>query len=456
MAERKNNKKKIVKVVDIIRIAEDRKPKKSEANPEDDFFADDINPKAISELEELVRSKDEPEIFQEQEEKPKKKKKKSTKILTWTVILFLAAFFIYWAFYIAPSAIINIFTKKVDWNTQITLTVNKSINQPDVSSLQIPGEILNVPVNAALQFTPTGKKYLERKASGTATIFNAFSSAPQVLVATTRLQTPDGKIYRLVNKVTVPGAIVSGGKITPSSLPNVQIVADKAGPDYNSGAIEKLTIPGFSGTPRFQGFYASIPSGVSGGFIGNGLYPTDSDVAKAKSQIQSAIVDALSAKLLTQIPDGYTYVSSTISTSTIKVTVNTNVDSSNQFSAVGDGQEQVVVFKESDIVGVLRSLAQKNASLPQDYVEQSKTIQYQNPTVDWKLGKMTLPINYSAVYWHPIDPDQIKSAVAGKSSSDLKDYILNLPGVDKVSVSFKPFWVNGVTSDLNKINIVVQ
>ncbi len=454
MTERKNNKKRIVKVVDIIRISDDKRPKKSEPKLEDDFFADDNNSKAISELEELVRSKNEPKDFQE--EKPKKKKKKSARILTWTVVLFLAAFFIYWAFYIAPSATINIFTKKIDWNTQITLTVNKGVNQPDVSSLQIPGEILNVPVNAVLQFTPTGKKYLERKASGTATIYNAFSSTPQVLVATTRLQAPNGKIYRLVNKITVPGAIVSGGKITPSSLPNVPIIADKAGPDYNSGAIEKLSIPGFLGTPRYNGFYASIPSGVSGGFIGDGLYPTDSDVAKAKSQVQSAIADALSTKLLTQIPEGDTYIPSTVSTSTIKITVNTNVNSDNQFSATGDGQEQVVVFKESDIVGVLRNLAQKNASLPQDYVEQSKTIQYQNPTVDWKLGKMTLPINYSAVYWHPIDPDQIKSAIVGKSSSDLKNYVLNLPGVDKVSASFNPFWVGGVTSDLNKINVVVQ
>lgn len=451
MAERKNN-KKIVKVVDIIRISESKKPKKPE--PENDFFAEDTNgSKAISELEELVRSKD--EFRQIEEEKPIKKTKKAKKALAWSGILIIIAFGIYLAFSVLPKADIEIVTKKVNWDSQATLTVNKNLSQPDVSSLQIPGEIINQPKNVVLQFTPTGTKYVERKASGTVTIYNAFNSSPQVLVATTRLQTPDGKIYRLVNKITVPGAKVVAGKITPSSLPDVQVVADKAGPDYNVGPVEKLTIPGFSGTPRFEGFYASIPTGISGGFIGNGLYPTDSDIAKAKDQTQTALNEALMSVFLT-LPQDYTYVSSTVSNSTTKITVNTTMDANNQFSAVGDGQVKLVIFREADVIDVLRQLAQKDASLPQDYVEKSKTLTYNNPTVDWKLSKMTLPLNYSAVYWHPIDVGQLTNAVAGKSSTDLKSYVLNLPGVDKVSVSFWPFWVNSVPSKTNKINITVE
>ena len=374
MAERKN-KKRIVKVVDIIRIPINKEARKLE--PEDDFFADDGHEsKAISELEELVKSKD--EFRQAQEEKPKKKVKRAKKALLLSGALVGLAFVIYLAFSVLPKADIRIVAKKVNWDSQATLTVNKNIIKPDVGSLQIPGEIIKQSKNVVLQFTPTGTKYIEKKASGTVTIYNAYSSVPQTLVVTTRLQAPGGKIYRLVNKVTVPGAKIVEGKITPSSLPGVEVVADKAGPDYNIGPIEKLTIPGFSGTPRFEGFYASIPIGMTGGFIGNGLYPTDSDIVKAKDQIQVALNEALMSVFLTQIPQNYTYIASSISTSTTKITVNSTTNTNNKFSVVGDGQVQVMVFREADVIGVLKQLAQKDAALPQNYIEKSKILEYKN------------------------------------------------------------------------------
>ena len=49
-------------------------------------------------------------------------------------------------------------------------------------------------------------KKIEERSRGRVVIFNAFSSAPQKLVAGTRLETPGGRIYRLTSEVTVPGA----------------------------------------------------------------------------------------------------------------------------------------------------------------------------------------------------------------------------------------------------------
>ena len=65
---------------------------------------------------------------------------------------------------------------------------------------------------------------MSQKAQGTLTIYNAYSSAPQTLVATTRFVTPDGKIFRLTNEVTVPGAKITNGQIVPSSI-NAPIAA---------------------------------------------------------------------------------------------------------------------------------------------------------------------------------------------------------------------------------------
>jgi len=450
MAENKKN-KKIVKVVDIIRVPISTKERKAREISEE--YSDGHQSRAISELEDLVRAKEEPHRYEET--KPAKKSRKAKKFLIIFSVLLVLAIIGYVALMVLPKVDIKIVTKKVNWQNQISITVNKNLNQIDADSLQIPGEVIKQQKNTVLQFTPTGKKYIEKKAYGTVTIYNAYSSAPQTLVATTRLETPDGKIYRLVDKVTIPGAKVDGGKITPSST-SANVAADKAGPDYNIGAVEKLTIPGLKGTPKFDSFYAKAPNGFAGGFLGQGLYPTADDIRKAKEQAQGTMQEALMAVFLSQVPQGFTYVENSVNATTTKITVNTTTDANNQFSVVADGQVQVMVFQESDVLSLLKQLAQKGASLSQDYTEKSKTLTYGKATTDWKLGKMSLPVNYSIVYWEPIDIGQLSSAVAGKSDVDLKSYILNLPGVDRLSVSFWPFWVSSVPKNTDKINTTVE
>ncbi len=75
-----------------------------------------------------------------------------------------------------------------------------------------------------------GKNVTGKKAEGSVTIYNEFSNAPQPLVATTRLETSDGKIFRIVKGVTVPGTTLVDGEIKPGAI-EVQVVADQPGSD---------------------------------------------------------------------------------------------------------------------------------------------------------------------------------------------------------------------------------
>jgi hypothetical protein len=454
MAE--NNKhKKIVKVVDIIRVPISSKEKNARTQSEN--MAKERESKSLNDLEEMISYH---EGAKQREENPikSKKPKKRHKVL-WTagalVIVVAVSYLLFW---ILPKVNVHIVTKKYNWQTQSSIVVNKNISQIDLGGGQVPGEIINQQKTVVMQFTPTGKKNLEKKATGVFTIYNAFGSASQILVATTRLQAPSGKIYRLVDKVTVPGAKIVDGKISPSSI-DVNVIADQAGPDYNSEAIDKLTIPGLKGTPKYDGFYAAAPKGAAGGFIGEGLYPTADDITKAKSQAQIGLTDALNSAFAVQIPDGFTYRPDSISATTTKLTVNTNTDANNQFSVVADGQVSVMSFREADILELLRQKAQKDTQMSDDYVikdKNDKTITYGSPVTDWKLGKMTLPFDFSATYWIPIDTAKLAQSIAGESSTDLKSTILGMAGIDKLSIDFSPFWVNSAPKEVSKINITVE
>lgn len=453
MAKEDEHKRKIIKVVDIIPVDTHRKPRRLAEREEE--AADE----AIADLEDIVMPKKHEGHHETKISEPQKPRisfrRKMRRILTAVAIIVVIVGLGYAAALALPKVDVSITTKKANWSNQGNIIVNKNINQVDVGSVQIPGEVVSQDKNLVMQFTPTGTKYLNNKASGNITIFNAFSSAPQTLVATTRFQTSDGKIYRLVDKVTVPGAQVASGVITPSSI-TAQAVADKAGVDYNSGPIDKLTIPGFSGTPRFKGFYGQAANGFSGGFVGQGAYPTPADITKAKDQIQAKLQDTLDGILVTLVPQGFIYEENSVLATTTKIVVNTNIDANSQFSVTATGKVSVVAFSEGDVLALMKAMAQKSGTIPQGYAELSRNLSYGNAQTDWKLGKMTLPVNYSAVFATPIDTDQLKQTIAGKSETDLKSYILSLQGIDKLSASFWPFWVGSVPTNQSRITITVE
>jgi hypothetical protein len=74
-------------------------------------------------------------------------------------------------------------------------------------------------------------------ASGKVTVYNKQKVA-QTLIKTTRLESPDGKIYRIRENVKVPAA--TGDK--PGTL-EVTIFAESAGPEYNRKSPTDFTIP---------------------------------------------------------------------------------------------------------------------------------------------------------------------------------------------------------------------
>ena len=107
-----------------------------------------------------------------------------------------------------------------------------------------------------------GEEEVENYASGFVTIHNNFDTNSQDLVATTRFESPEGYIFRIRDKVTVPGM-----KDGQSGILKVKVYADEPGEDYNISST-RFTVPGFAGSPRFDDFYAVSDSSMEGGMVG--------------------------------------------------------------------------------------------------------------------------------------------------------------------------------------------
>lgn len=358
--------------------------------------------------------------------------------------------------FVLPRAEISILTKKVEWNYKDSVVADKNLAAADFGGaiIKIPAQLFTQRKNLSLTYLATGKKQVEKKAGGTMTIHNAYSSDPQPLVVNTRFESSDGKIFRLTEGVKVAGAKIIDGKIVPSTT-EATVVADKAGQEYNIGPVEKFTIPGLKGSPKYNAFYGKSAAAMTGGFIGEITYPTPEDIKKAKEEISKQLEDSLRVLTIAQIPEDFKVIDGSSQYSVVKQEVMTEVDQSGKFSVLLTGEMSLLAFKEDMLKAAL--IAKGTKAVGDRFVIKDQDLKYLGQArLDLVAGKISFPVEFKGIYWPKIDVENLKQQVAGKSENDLKALIFTLPDVESAKVSLWPFWVSKVPSKDTKITVVVE
>ena len=121
-------------------------------------------------------------------------------------------------------------------------------------------------IMACLQNQMSKEPWIEEsgtKASGIITVFNEYSSDSQRLVASTRFLSSSGKIFRAIEDIYIPGMKTDGDEVIPGSI-DAEVMANYLGTEYNISPSD-FTIPGFKGTPKYDGFYGKSDTSMSGG-----------------------------------------------------------------------------------------------------------------------------------------------------------------------------------------------
>lgn len=343
--------------------------------------------------------------------------------------------------------------KKADWQYKGAVVANKVFSQMDAAKGYLPAEVFQQQKNTTRLFPASGVAQVADKATAKIVIYNAYSSSRQTFVASTRFSTPDGKIFRLDNQVTVPGAVVKDGKITPSSI-EASVTADKTGADYNVGPFDKLTILGFRGTPKYEGFYASMPQAASGGFVGQKKVPTDKDIASAKDETTQGLKDALQGVLLSGVPQGFDIIGGASAINVTKLIVNKSTDGSGNFSVFGEASYQAIGFRDEDLQSLLNSLMGKDN--PDMEFSGDLKIDYQNVKTDMTAGQLTFAVSASGTLKPRFAENDFKPKIAGKSFNEAKATIMALPHLENAKISIWPFWVGNLPKNISRIKIVLN
>jgi hypothetical protein len=353
---------------------------------------------------------------------------------------------------VLPRASVIIIAQTQDWAYNDSIITDKSA-VVDVAKMRMPNQVFSQKKNAQLKFPATGRRQVERKATGMMTIYNSYSSDPQPLVEQTRFMAPDGKIFRLTKSITVPGAKIVEGRIVPSSIA-AEVVADEPGPAYNIGPVKLFTIPGFSGSPKYQSFYGESKNSMAGGFIGEVAYPTDDDIKKAKESARVSVEEDLKATLLSQIPKEFKILEDASQFKMLTQEIDEVTDPEGKFGVFTEAQMTTIAFKEEDLKNLLGLRAKRENG--DDFDVRSSTLEYGLARADFENGILTFPAKFQSVLARRIDKEMLKENILGKSEADLKLTVFSLPGLKSATISLWPFYVSTVPTDPDKVKIIVE
>lgn len=396
-----------------------------------------------TELEEDI-DLDEVVFVKKPEKKPKQKF--SPRHLMSFIIIILSVVVIAIAFSLSYSkAIVTITPKIVNLDIGGTYTAKKD------SANDLSYEVVTSSLEATTTLKAIKGSLIQTKAKGIFTIYNK-NTTSQVLVAGTRLSSPDGLIFRTSKTVTVPAK-----KTNPGSM-DVTAVADKAGSNYNLLLSENkydFKLPGYSGTDKYDKFYSKLKSSITGGYSGNKITIDVNAKNEAIKELETDLRDKLQTKIESVVPKDYTYYNSA---NTIKFDVQEPrmIDSTNA-ELIVRGTIFAPIFKTDSLV---KSLAGTEArKFPSDTysIKGDKDLVFKlSNSKDFSAERgtsmiFTLKGNISIV--GALDENKLKEELKGIKLSESNAIYNKYGAISSAYSLITPFWLRSFPDSIEKIKI---
>ena len=333
-------------------------------------------------------------------------------------------------------------------------TIEAQINAPAGT---LPYQVVNSSRTASTTVPATGTKEVSLSASGVMTIYNAYSTASQELVATTRFAAPDGKIYRIHSNVTVPGAKkAADGTLTPGTI-TATVYADKPGADYNRSASTQFTIPGFQGTPKYTKFYAVAPS-IGGGVVGMQPAVAQTDLATAQQALRQGLSSAMNAMVQTQIPKAYIAIPGTLNVTYDDIIQTPGSNGTAVLSQTANASADVV-GAEDLASAIARQTVQGYAGEAVNFADPTQ-ISLALAASSSATGIITLKLSGTPKLVWQFDPNALTQALAGKPKAQFETILksfapaLSCSTATPCQANIRPFWSSTFPSNSSKISVV--
>lgn len=303
----------------------------------------------------------------------------------------------------------------------------------------------------SLQVASKGTIKVDRKASGTVVLYNAYTSTDQKLVANTRLETSEGKIFRLDNPATIPGQKTVSGKKVPGSV-EVQVTADKTGDDYNVG-FKDFKFSAYKGTEKYDKVYGRSKTSIGNGYTGNVPNISQKDIASSTTLLKSALVQKIEETLIKNAEEysGYVYIPGSYIITYNPVTQKVSGDG-NQVTITGIAKATAVLFdrktlskqilKEENILHEATTTVSKIAYTG-DVTKIKVAFPKDTISSDLTNGKSAyFTVTGTSTIYSAIDENILSQAISHLTKTQAIPVVKELVDSEKIKISIWPWWIS--------------
>lgn len=319
----------------------------------------------------------------------------------------------------------------------IEASVNLEVNNADKAN----GVLEKTEVNISKKFKPSATREQESVAMGTVTLVND-SSVNQPLIATTRLITADGILFRMRKGAVVPAK----GSI------DVEVYADKPGKGSEIGP-SNFTIPGLSEAKQKE-IYAKSTSNMIGGIKQFGVIGAE-DIKEAEGEMAVELKKMAEEKLASLHPEMkavYEVVSSTLQSD----------------KAAGVESDEFTMTGVATVIGVFYDVNKATDLVKQELnkkvVGESEILNSEGSELAVSLvesdlvnEKAVLKLASSGLIELNPESSQIQKIIFfGKTKDEIRRYLLSLDHVSNAEIKFSPAWMHTVPHVAEHVNVVVK
>jgi hypothetical protein len=388
-----------------------------------------------------------------------KKERKKIRFVGWKKKVFfgfIGAIFLAvaaYVYYILPKAEVIITLKKEPVSLNLSVKADKNITKTDNLLNRIPAQLIIIEAAKNGDFPSSGERYLNEKARGVITVYNAYGPSPQGLVQNTRFVSAEtGKLFRTTKSVVIPGAKIDGGKIIASSI-DIEVIADQPGPDYNIGP-SNFTIPGFQGGPKYSGFYGKSNSSMRGGAIGKTKVVLQEDLDRAQTEVIGALKRELDQNLKNQIPNNFKLLDGAVKEGAPEISFSRQAgEAADNFTINAKSQNTAIVFNEQYINELADQKIFSSSGQNAVVIPGSRKITYNSWQTDFNKGGIDLNINISQDITRKIDTESLRQDLAGKNETEIRRILSQRQEIQDAKVTFWPFWVRSMPLRSDKIKV---
>jgi hypothetical protein len=279
-------------------------------------------------------------------------------------------------------------------------------------------------------------------------------------VATTRFLSSDGKLFRLVDGITIPGMETVSGELVPGKV-EAQVIADEGGESFNIGA-DKFSIPGFqgSGSEKYAKFYAKSEEAMTGG--GNGdqtaNYITDSDIDIAKTKVLTKLRDDIKKKLEEVAGEEVIILDDAIEEEEpVYKLSNSSGDVVDSFDITIETKVKAIVVAKNDLNSMISTMIAKAKNGTTNIDENSIVLDFGKANVDFENGTIDIKFHAIAEIIPNLSLEEIKEEILGKNNDELASYLSTFSDIREANVEYWPSFINGQIPSLSsRVEIVLD